>query len=784
MIGRSSMLLVTVAAMLAAAAASRAQVGSVQVNSARDCALCHLEWVDAFKQRGRVLLIAPPAEPVVAAEDTCLGCHDGSVGDSRRVVWLEHSHKTGIVPPATMQVPPQLPLSDGKIACRTCHSAHGPGSATLATIDFIRVRNDESQLCRMCHTDYAGGPQAGTHPVGQTEWLVPDDLLAAGGKAPADRNTIICQSCHRPHGSKQDHLLVLGTQTNALCTTCHSAIKPDQWHADTIRKHSRNVPLVSDAQRQAIRDMGTSTGRNDTLICLSCHKVHHGQAGRYMLADTLANSALCVRCHGEYRDLLGTAHDLTATAPQAVSLTGADITAAGPCSACHASHQVKPPDDPRLSYTGTGTPDDSCIRCHRTGGFAEAKPRTEFRHPTGPETAEAAQALGTNLPLYNARNERADDGFVACASCHDPHASSTRSPGLLRAGPPASDLCVSCHKEPATLAGGLHDYQQAPAEWPDAVKAKADLCGSCHVAHSNDPAKRLWAVAPRSGYAVEDGVCLACHGHLEWSGHGMKPAGPDAPAEPAPQIDDRHGLPLVPTSPGRTTGAIGCKTCHNPHGSPAGPPHILREGRTDDPAAMCLSCHEELQYIGLSLHSREAMQQFLTREDLPRARQVTQCGPCHAVHGEAEIVDVATSQPATAGVSHLPPDVQRCVVCHREGGGASPVKLIDHFPDDLQNVAEPGTPGFMPLANPHGAIGPEGRIACVTCHMPHGRPPGEGFPAIDPKSITENQLRAMMPMVRPYTAPNLCSSCHGYEGVFRYLYFHHPQKRALESENE
>ena len=35
------------------------------------------------------------------------------------------------------------------------------------------------------------------------------------------------------------------------------------------------------------RDLGGKTGPDDTLICLSCHKMHHGRDGRYMLADTL-----------------------------------------------------------------------------------------------------------------------------------------------------------------------------------------------------------------------------------------------------------------------------------------------------------------------------------------------------------------------------------------------------------------------------------------------------------------------------------------------------------------
>ncbi len=44
-------------------------------------------------------------------------------------------------------------LKDGKIACRTCHTAHGTeGSGTLASVFFLRAPSEAGQLCMMCHT--------------------------------------------------------------------------------------------------------------------------------------------------------------------------------------------------------------------------------------------------------------------------------------------------------------------------------------------------------------------------------------------------------------------------------------------------------------------------------------------------------------------------------------------------------------------------------------------------------------------------------------------------------
>ena len=50
---------------------------------------------------GTILMDVPvdsPNEPVVSRSETCLSCHDGSVVDSRRRVWMDHGHLTGVTP--------------------------------------------------------------------------------------------------------------------------------------------------------------------------------------------------------------------------------------------------------------------------------------------------------------------------------------------------------------------------------------------------------------------------------------------------------------------------------------------------------------------------------------------------------------------------------------------------------------------------------------------------------------------------------------------------------------
>ncbi len=890
-----------------------------------DCTICHLEWMEPVASgRATALMDVPehtPELPLASRSDMCLSCHDGSVMDSRRQVWQEHGHLTGTQPPAAMQVPDILPLVDGKLDCRTCHSAHvtgGPITGGVSEAVFLRIANPEGELCMSCHADMARGPTMGTHPVGGMPWPVPDELVAAGAKRAANPRLLTCQTCHTPHGTKHEHLLVMGTESSQLCLTCHSKLRPGMWVPDHEVEHPQNPPLQTAAQKEAIHRLGTRAGPEDTLICLSCHKLHDGEAGRYMLAAPLAESQLCITCHPDRAEMFDSRHDLRLTAPEERNRRGQTPQESGPCGACHTFHQFARRPDPRpgdptglcttchqvgqcaekaggqpfshpsdvheedlpaghelklypglndqrrsiacltchdphmvshedfllrdrdtlcaschgdLARTLMGAHDMTshpeavnasgrtaaeagkcgfchavhgadgpvmwaatdarpadadalCLQCHQDGGLASAKPGTKYRHPTGLATAEAAGKLGGGLPLFDGHGQRAADGGVACASCHNPHADPVASPAMLRTGPTAAALCTTCHAEFAQLRDGLHDYHGKSGKWPEESQSSNDLCLSCHQAHGNDPNHQLWTSAPLTAYALEDGVCLSCHQHVEWAGHGTRRRSEIPATQPhalAAMASGEHSLPLVPTGPGKSEGGIGCKTCHDPHGSPAGPPHLLRPGGTADPGAMCLACHQEIEFIGTSLHNTAAMKEFLDRQDPSSPVKMVQCGPCHAVHAPADAPVPLTTRPLPPGTEALSADMQRCVVCHPPGLTPRGERVFQHFPDQLRNVTAPGTPGFMPLINQHGLISDEGRISCVTCHMPHGRPPGMGFPDVKPTEVTQDQLRSMMPMLRPYVAPNLCSSCHGFDGLMNYLYYHYPEKRTDEA---
>lgn len=743
----------------------RALAQALQASSARDCAVCHIAWIDSFRRPGAITLMDRPTELTVSESDTCLGCHDGGVGDDRRRVWVEHGHRTGIEPPKDMEIPRSLPLKDGKIDCRTCHTAHtGSGPETIATAVFLRVQNDASQLCQMCHAQYAKGPELGTHPVGGMPFPVPDKLVAAGAERGPDPQRLICQTCHTPHGSQADYLLVMGTESSQLCLTCHTQMRPGLWRPDVGREHPQNPPLTSDAMRQAIRDMGTKTGPGETLICLSCHKLHHGMAGRAMLADTLHDSDLCLRCHPDNREMFGTLHDLRRSAPQERNRLGQTPEVSGPCGACHSFHQfARRPAPQKLDPTGL------CATCHQEGECAENKTGLPFSHPSDIHPENLPR--GANLELYLPPGEQGGPRTLACLTCHNPH--KTSQAHFLRTKPDA--LCSACHGDKMAGFGEPHDFTGTSLK--NARGREADVagkCGFCHGIH-NAPGPALWT-ATKDTPAGPNEMCVACHraGGLAAHETGGELRHPSGPATATVAQAAGTPLPLFDAHARQSKdGFVACSTCHDPHGGAGNQQDLLRTSGNGGPSAMCVTCHANARPLQDSLHSEAILK--ANRSGGDAAAFMTTCGPCHSTHARPGMSEGMWAGPV--GGAAYPPDQQHCMGCHGPTGTGPRITPTVHPAVPMRNVAAPDAPGFMPLAGETGTLGADGRITCATCHLSHGLPRGPGMP--EPGTVLPiEELRSLKPMVRRYEASNLCASCHGADGLRRFLYYHDPSRRG------
>ena len=697
----------------------------------RTCTVCHIEWLEPLARGESTPIMSPPAStrqrPAVSNADTCLSCHDGSVVDSRRRVWGEQGHKLDIAPGPETTVPASLPLVDGKIVCRTCHMAHTRGGAgeSFAEAVFLRVKDSPAELCSGCHSGFDSGASAGMHPLGTMSVTVPASLTHNRKDSPSDRLT--CLSCHAGHGALHEKLLVLSTHSNDLCLTCHQSLAPALFSEHTRSRHGR-LPTLDAPQLAVAEGFGTRIGPDSQLLCTTCHAPHRAPTQRYLLAFDPAQQDTCTACHAAQRGLINSSHDLRTNFPQEQNLLGVSTEVGGPCSSCHTAH--------RYAQPASASPIDSrglCVSCHAPDAIAAAKQPGTVNHPQAP-----------------------------CTACHNPH--ETRFGHYLSDQP--TSICRTCHAEQEKLAGGLHDRTRTPSAWPAASTATNDRCLACHRPHGNEETG-LFRAGRASGVQGPDGACIACHAT----------SAPDAPStianlhpSAAPAGYDSGGLPLARMDDGQL--GVACRTCHNPHADS----RIARLLRIDASATsqqLCLTCHRERVNIRMIGHAPHPLQ--VARFD-PAG-----CRPCHVVHADRQATESTILWPKSLsdypGEPNVPIADHYCRACHREGGPVPPPAITTHPEAQMFNPDAPGAPGHLPLFNAQGQEDPTGRPGCRTCHLTHGRTTPAPLPP-DVSTAGSRELRARAWHIRTFAATNVCTTCHGFDALRRFMYFHDPVRRA------
>ena len=705
----------------------------------RTCTICHLEWIPPLVDNEPTQLLDvpdnPAEHPYVSQSKVCLSCHDGSVGDSRRRVWIEHGHRTGIKPPPSIKVPDHLPLDDGKIACRTCHSAHGSSEPrkTLEEIIFLRTGSDPSELCIQCHTDLTTGSMHGTHPLGKMDRPIPEELIKFGALTGKDKSVLSCLVCHEGHGSQDDLMLVTGAGRNELCLICHEKMRPGMFREHEISPHPL-LPELTTVQLTAVRDVGAKTGPRGELICLSCHKMHHAQSKRYILAFGDVNSEICLRCHEDKNSVANTSHDLRVNFPDVTNIHGMTATEAGPCGSCHLFHNYARPIEPN-SIDRSG----QCTTCHQEHRCAAGKQLGPLNHP------------GIN-----------------CVDCHDPH--NPRYGDFLKT--PTNELCISCHVGQAALLKGPHDVTSAVggSAWPAAAAETHDACLACHRPHGTE-LTGLFRVPLDQDATGSEAACLACHADARPGSSGkiafVHPRQMNG-LVPVPGGD----LPLEQLAGGGQQ--IACGTCHDPHRDPALAGHLLRGAGPEAAEEQCLTCHRQLA----SVHTIGAAKKRL----LAAGFEAEGCRPCHVVHADSSTVearflwprilrDFERSEPAESIADDY------CVTCHRDGGPVAPPAIASHPPTLMFNPALPAQAGYLPLFDTRGEVDSHGTITCRTCHLPHGRSSPAELVSESPR-INDRELRARMWHLRTYEAESVCTTCHGFDGLRRFMYFHDQKRRG------
>jgi predicted CXXCH cytochrome family protein len=722
-------------------------------NPSRECAICHVRWVQAF---GRGELPEGPMREVLERQagsgEMCLSCHDGSVADSRFQVWSTRHHTTDAVPSPAVHIPTKIfPLdAQGRMTCATCHTAHAvAGDSDLRTVIFLRQPNIDSSLCLSCHPEHAQKSDR-HHPLGHRDAPIPQAILDAGGKTSADGHSILCQTCHEPHGARNAWMLVL--PPSELCVACHEDKAPEATPPAGAPVHRIGHTYAGFKPPQTLLDKRATFGPSGELSCLSCHRLHDASGVRPLLIQPNEDSSLCLGCHEKEKTVLGSPHDLRRSAPEAVNAAGQKAAASGPCGACHRIHGWA------RAVPETNRPHSSgCMECHKTAGPGfKQRPYVEG-HPVG-VSMPAGTAIP--LPLDQATND------IGCLTCHNPHV--PRSPegdgnevsgisrpdsdtGTLTPEPAAgvttsafpsptadfrflrrsgSGLCVLCHKDRADSLHGVHD----PAQFEPALREKLGVpsstgsCRVCHTAHSAQ-GPHLWARAPVGAAGSVSSLCQACHNN-------------DSVKEP---LETRHPLGVFRAERPRSDAAlkesgaahrgaavgnlqsneVSCVSCHDPHSRAA--PGDLAE-------TVCLGCHENKRGIQGSVHD-PSTSPWAKDLGFVSKNLCLDCHPIHSPQNRGRLRDLLTG---------AKPSDDLCQACHGSTGPGPAVRtphLDQVVPSDLatgiaisksesqsaklvQNPSDQGAAAARPSlegADPSSVV-PDAsgeRIRCTTCHDVH-----------------------------------------------------------------
>lgn len=256
------------------------------------------------------------------------------------------------------------------------------------------------------------------------------------------------------------------------CATCHE----EKARAFARTTHGRRFKADPDHQAAG---------------CTSCHagaEDHAASAGEKKppsLTRGREASASCLACHD--------------SKPRHASWSGSPHQLAGvACASCHAPHDAEP-GTPRQARTLPGPAEGTrkCLECH---GSMRASLHQRSAHPLR-------------------------EGQMECASCHEPHGTTTEK--LLRQGS-VNELCTSCHQN----MRGPFLWEHSPvredcltchrphgSNYPQLLQARVtQLCQSCHQQgrHQTLPGVpvSIW---------VGNKACLNCHMQVHGSNH---PSGP------------------------------------------------------------------------------------------------------------------------------------------------------------------------------------------------------------------------------------------------------------------
>lgn len=438
---------------------------------------------------------------------------------------------------------------------------------------------------------------------------------------------------------------VSGSHATQLgCADCHPGTTGEADFSgkfidcDKCHDATRNLHPIGFAPKREIKG-GYRLSPEGNLLCLTCHKLHGGDAQSGYLTDAGkgwkdGRAVFCSGCHGSENvrtnphsarrgDSRCTFCHKTVPHSKADALATIRTQTVKLCDFCHGATKKDHPKniDPSLTI-----PDElprekdgrwSCVTCHDPHGT------TATTHYIRPPYAKFMERGKADKP------HKAD--YFSCKACHtESTEKGIRVEGLsLRYKGDINVLCISCH---VTERG----HHPTGVDLPPAMKARAEVSPTsmpmdeegritCYTCHDNQCDSATFEMTERDYDAktYKTDLCWNCHDRKEYASRsphvsdykkcvvchetnpvkGLDPAMMAVPlmvclhchdVKPHPvnrsHIAKPDGVKIQvdPSLPLSKEGKVVCVTCHNPHEDPKG---YAKRLRVEDGKKMCGMCH-------------------------------------------------------------------------------------------------------------------------------------------------------------------------------------------------